>query len=133
MSYCRNPHNLAPNSLALTPNEAHKNQTIFGFGGAFTDAAGINIARLSSNAQQNLIHAYFGPEGRERFEKSIILGIGYTIARTPIASCDFSTHNYSYDDVDGDFNLSNFSLTQEDFKYKVRTISFRRPFLRSHS
>ena len=30
-------------------------QSIFGFGGAFTDAAGINIAKLSVPAQQNLI------------------------------------------------------------------------------
>ena len=30
-------------------------QSIFGFGGAFTDAAGINIAKLSVPAQQNLM------------------------------------------------------------------------------
>lgn len=36
-----------------------------------------------------------------------------------MASCDFSTHVYSYDDVDGDFNLTNFALTIEDYNYKV--------------
>ena len=46
-------------------------------------------------------------------------GIGYTVARTPMASCDFSTHEYSYDDSDGDFNLTNFALTMEDYNYKV--------------
>ena len=30
-------------------------QSIFGFGGAFTDAAGINIAKLSFSAQHNLM------------------------------------------------------------------------------
>ena len=36
-----------------------------------------------------------------------------------MASCDFSTHSYSYDDVEDDFELKNFSLAMEDIKYKV--------------
>ena len=32
-----------------------KYQKLYGFGGAFTDAAGINIAKLSSESQNNLI------------------------------------------------------------------------------
>ncbi|PAV90327.1 hypothetical protein WR25_25155 [Diploscapter pachys] len=36
-----------------------------------------------------------------------------------MASCDFSTHEYSYDDVANDFNLTNFNLTAEDFRYKI--------------
>ena len=36
-----------------------------------------------------------------------------------MASCDFSTHVYSYDDVDGDFELKNFKLVTEDIKYKI--------------
>ena len=36
-----------------------------------------------------------------------------------MASCDFSTHVYSYDDVEGDFQLKNFKLTVEDLKYKI--------------
>uniref|UniRef100_A0A914E1J5 Glucosylceramidase n=1 Tax=Acrobeloides nanus TaxID=290746 RepID=A0A914E1J5_9BILA len=97
-----------PNAINITLNETQKFQTIIGFGGAFTDAAGINLAKLSPGAQQNLIRSYYGPEG-----------IGYTLGRTPMASCDFSAREYSYDDVDGDFNLTNFALTQEDYIYKV--------------
>lgn len=36
-----------------------------------------------------------------------------------MASCDFSTHPYSYDDTDGDLQLSQFTLAPEDIKYKV--------------
>jgi glucosylceramidase len=36
-----------------------------------------------------------------------------------MASCDFSTREYSYDDVDGDFKLQHFALTLEDYQYKV--------------
>ncbi|KAK7486771.1 hypothetical protein BaRGS_00021918 [Batillaria attramentaria] len=83
-------------------------QSIIGFGGAFTDAAGINIASLPAEAQDKLIRAYFAPEGLE-----------YNIGRIPIASCDFSTHPYSYDDTDGDLELAHFTLAPEDLKYKI--------------
>lgn len=36
-----------------------------------------------------------------------------------MASCDFSTWPYSYDDHEGDFGMSNFSLVMEDFKLKI--------------
>ena len=36
-----------------------------------------------------------------------------------MASCDFSTHVYSYDDVEGDFELKHFKLTDEDLKLKI--------------
>lgn len=46
-------------------------------------------------------------------------GIEYNIGRIPMASCDFSTREYSYDDVAGDLSLSKFSLAMEDIKFKV--------------
>lgn len=86
-------------------------QSIIGFGGAFTDAAGINIQSLSASTQKNLLASYFSTEGIE-----------YTLGRIPMASCDFSMHPYSYDDNSGDFNLTKFSLTQEDKKFKIPII-----------
>jgi len=53
-----------------------------------------------------------------------LAGLEYTLARIPIASTDFSTHAYSYDDTPDDFDLSHFSLTSEDLKYKVRALCF---------
>lgn len=47
-----------------------------------------------------------------------ILGIEYNVARIPIASCDFSTRNYSYDDVANDFELEHFELANEDLTKK---------------
>lgn len=83
-------------------------QTILGIGGAFTDAAGINILNISSTLQQKLLSSYFSPDGIE-----------YSLGRIPMASCDFSTWPYSYDDHEGDFGMSNFSLVMEDFKLKI--------------
>uniref|UniRef100_A0AC35GP55 Glucosylceramidase n=2 Tax=Panagrolaimus sp. PS1159 TaxID=55785 RepID=A0AC35GP55_9BILA len=81
-------------------------QQIIGFGGAFTDATGINLNKLSPNVSKNIIRQYFSKDN----------GLGYTIGRVPMASCDFSTHEYSYDDIENDFNLINFNLTQCSLK-----------------
>ncbi|CAH1798081.1 unnamed protein product [Owenia fusiformis] len=94
--------------VVFTVFKNHTFQRILGFGGAFTDAAGINIASLSADTQTNLLKSYYSPEGIE-----------YSLGRVPMASCDFSTRPYSYDDSPGDFDLKNFSLAMEDLKYKI--------------
>ncbi|ULT94360.1 hypothetical protein L3Y34_003676 [Caenorhabditis briggsae] len=62
-------------------------QQIMGFGAAFTDAAGINMLTLPQAMQDQIIQQYFSDDG-----------LGYVFGRVPMASCDFSTHEYSYDD-----------------------------------
>ena len=63
--------NLAPAAIKITPNETQVRQTIFGFGGAFTDAAGINLQTLTAATQQNFINTYFGAEGGQTQEEHI--------------------------------------------------------------
>ncbi|KAJ9600720.1 hypothetical protein L9F63_026142 [Diploptera punctata] len=92
----------------FTVNQEITYQEMFGFGGAMTDASGINIASLSESAQENVLRSYFAPDGSE-----------YNMIRVPIAGSDFSTHAYSYDDVEGDVELNNFTLAEEDIKYKI--------------
>lgn len=72
-------------------------QEIVGFGGAFTEAAAVTFQGLSENLQQQVLKMYFGSEG-----------IGYSIGRVHINSCDFSVASYSFDDVAGDFELEHF-------------------------
>ncbi|XP_048476283.1 lysosomal acid glucosylceramidase [Rhincodon typus] len=86
-------------------------QQMKGFGGAITDAAAINILSLSAGSQENLLRSYFSEEGIE-----------YNIIRVPMASCDFSTRVYTYDDHPGDLDLQYFSLTEEDTKMKIPII-----------
>lgn len=85
-----------------------KYQTIVGFGGAFTDAAAINILSLPDPAKNNLLQAYFGEDG-----------LGNSLCRVPIGGSDFSTRPYSYDEHPGDVDLDQWELQEEDLEYKV--------------
>jgi glucosylceramidase len=67
---------------------------------------------LSSEATQNLIESYFGSDG-----------IQYNVIRVPLAGTDFSIREYSYDDFENDFDLSNFSLSAEDLNWKVNSFN----------
>lgn len=88
--------------VTIRINTAVKRQEIIGFGGAFTEAASLGFASLKQADQQQLIDAYFAPpeEG----------GNGYTVGRVHINSCDFSVASYSFDEVDGDYDLVHFDM-----------------------
>lgn len=58
-------------------------QTLRGFGGAFTDAAGYVYAQMPQEKRQELIRAYYSSDG-----------LRYSLGRTSIDSCDFSTEQY---------------------------------------
>ncbi|KAM6910060.1 lysosomal acid glucosylceramidase [Xenentodon cancila] len=92
--------------LTIVPDQ--KYQRIRGFGGAMTDAAAINMLSLSAGAREQLLRQYFSKDG-----------IGYSVVRVPIASCDFSTRLYTYADTPGDYNLDNFTLAPEDINMKI--------------
>lgn len=79
---------------------AARRQRILGFGGAFTDAAVVNFAALDATTQRRLLDAYWGRDG-----------IGYTLGRIPINSCDFTTSTYSFDEVPGDVALAHFDTS----------------------
>ncbi|KAG1709015.1 hypothetical protein DVH05_022646 [Phytophthora capsici] len=80
-------------------------QSIIGFGGAFTDSSAINLYRLDSGLQEALVNAYFGDDGLQ-----------YSIGRIPIGSTDFSLTIYSYNDVEGDLAMENFSIDMDKDK-----------------
>ncbi|XP_043259524.1 lysosomal acid glucosylceramidase-like [Colletes gigas] len=93
----------------LTVDTTKRYQTIAGFGGALTDSAGLNIKKLSSAAQDQLLRSYYDPK----------TGSGYNLARLPIGGSDFSTRPYTYDPYDNDTTLEHFNLAFEDHEYKI--------------
>ncbi len=86
-------------------------QVIEGFGGALTDAAAETYYKLPEKARREVLNAYFNRDG----------GIGYSLCRTHINSCDFSSASYSYDDVPGDTKLERFSI-DHDRKFRIPLI-----------
>jgi glucosylceramidase len=85
-------------------------QTFLGIGGALTDAAAETFAKLPEGKQRELLNAYFNPQE----------GIGYTLARTHINSCDFSSASYTYVN-DGDKELKSFDISP-DKQYRIPMI-----------
>ena len=88
-----------------------KFQTILGIGGALTDASAETFAKLPPAKQQEILKAYFDSS----------TGIGYTLARTNIHSCDFSSASYTYVD-EGDKELRSFTVNHDK--------QFRIPFVK---
>ncbi len=82
-------------------------QSVLGIGGALTDASAETFFKLPKNKQQEFLQAYYSTEK----------GIGYTLARTNIQSCDFSSGSYSYI-AEGDAALKTFSV-KHDEQYKI--------------
>ncbi|MDQ1139021.1 glycoside hydrolase family 30 protein [Pedobacter agri] len=87
-----------------------KYQTLVGIGGALTDASAETFAKLSKKNQQELLSAYYNKDK----------GIGYTLARTNIASCDFSSGSYTYVQ-DNDKDLKTFSVAHDE-QFKIPLI-----------
>eukprot|EP00929_Paragymnodinium_shiwhaense_P091391 TRINITY_DN51365_c0_g1_i1.p1 TRINITY_DN51365_c0_g1~~TRINITY_DN51365_c0_g1_i1.p1 ORF type:complete len:601 (+),score=82.30 TRINITY_DN51365_c0_g1_i1:76-1803(+) len=99
----------------VTVDTAETYQTILGFGGAFTEAAAVNFAKLSETDKDDFMRSYFAPPENG--------GNGYTMGRVHINSCDFSVKPYSFDDSSGDTDLSNFDMrVTHDQKHMVPMI-----------
>jgi glucosylceramidase len=92
-------------SVFVNPNKTF--QTFLGIGAAITDASAEVFAKLPQNKQDEFLKAYYDKDE----------GIGYTLARTSIHSCDFSSGSYTYV-ADGDKELTTFSI-DHDRQYRI--------------
>ncbi len=95
-------------SVFINPNKTF--QEFMGIGGAITDASAEVFAKLPPAKQQELLSAYFDKEQ----------GIAYSLCRTPIHSCDFSSGSFTYID-EGDTSLESFSI-EHDMAYRIPMI-----------
>src|SRR6202012_975826 len=82
-------------------------QTMLGIGGALTDASAETFYKLPKDKQKEFLAAYYDKTK----------GIGYTLGRTNIQSCDFSSDSYSYIS-EGDASLKTFDINH-DKKYRI--------------
>ena len=95
-------------SVFVEPNKTF--QTLVGIGGAITDASAETFAKLNPKKQEELLNAYYSKDK----------GIGYTLLRTNIHSCDFSSESYTYI-KEGDSTLTSFSI-EHDKKFRIPLI-----------
>lgn len=86
-------------------------QRITGWGGAFTDAAAINVFSLNKTTQDKIIKSYYSKSG-----------LDYHTGRINMGGCDFSPRPYTYVDTPGDVDLNTFTLQEEDLDYKIPLI-----------
>ncbi len=99
------------NEISVFVQPGKRFQTIVGIGAAITDASAETFAKLPKEKQLELMEAYFDKKK----------GIGYTLGRTHINSCDFSSASYTYV-AEGDQELKSFSIQHDK--------AFRIPFLK---
>jgi glucosylceramidase len=96
--------------ISVFVDPTKKFQTFLGIGGAITDASAEVFAKLSKAKQQEFLEAYYSTKN----------GIGYSLARTTIHSCDFSTDSYTYVE-EGDSDLKTFNI-DHDRQYRIPLI-----------
>ena len=75
-------------------------QEIVGFGGALTESSAWVLAQLPTEQRMEILRRYYDPKE----------GIGYTLARTHLNSCDFSLSMWSLTPTPGDYDLLDFTL-----------------------
>lgn len=92
----------------VNPNK--KFQTFIGIGGAITDASAEVYAKLSDEAQKEFLQAYFSKQN----------GVGYSLIRTNMNSCDFGSDSYTYIE-EGDKELKTFNI-EHDRRFKLPLI-----------
>lgn len=92
----------------VNPNKTF--QKFWGIGGAITDASAEVFAKLSEKKQEEFLKSYYDLDE----------GIGYTLARIPIHSCDFSSASFTYV-TDSDKELKSFDISH-DREFKIPLI-----------
>lgn len=95
------------NETAVFVDPDKQFQSFIGIGAALTDASAETFAKLSKEKQQEFLTAHFDAQK----------GLGYTLARTNINSCDFSSSSYTYT-ADNDKELKTFNI-EPDRKFKI--------------
>ena len=100
--------------IFVDPN--FKYQKLIGIGGAITDASAETFAKLPKAQQKEFLEAYFGKDG-----------LGYSLVRTNMNSCDFSTDSYTYV-KENDKALNSFDISH-DRKYKIPLLKLAQKYI----
>ena len=92
--------------VVIDIDEGTSYQEMIGFGAAMTDASAYLIQHKLGAQHDAILHELFGRNP----------GIGLSFVRVPMGASDFSTHDYSYDDMPAgqtDSALSRFTIDED--------------------
>jgi glucosylceramidase len=78
-------------------------QTIRGFGTCFNELGWTSLNMLKADDREAVMKELFAPE----------VGANFTICRMPVGANDFSLDWYSYNENDGDFEMTKFSIDHD--------------------
>jgi len=78
-------------------------QAVEGFGTCFNELGWISLSALSLADRDSIMRELFSPG----------VGANFTVCRMPVGANDFSLEWYSYDEIDGDFEMRNFSIAND--------------------
>jgi glucosylceramidase len=78
-------------------------QTVDGFGACFNELGWTSLSALPVADRETIFRELFAPG----------VGANFTVCRMPLGANDFSRDWYSYDETAGDFEMTNFSITND--------------------
>lgn len=92
-----------PNGTTIVIDTSTKKQKMLGIGSSFTESSAFVLAHLPEDQRKELMMKIYSKQGAN-----------FPIARTHIGACDFSVDGkYSYADLEGDKELSSFTLNPD--------------------
>lgn len=89
-------------NISISEDNCH--QTVKGFGACFNELGWTSLAWLSEEDRNTVMKELFHPTDGARFN----------ICRMPIGANDFSRDWYSYNETQGDFDMKNFSIANDE-------------------
>jgi len=78
-------------------------QTIDGFGACFNEMGWTSLSLLSQTHRDSILKELFAPN----------VGANFSICRMPLGANDFSRDWYSYNETEGDFEMTKFSIEND--------------------
>ncbi len=103
--------------IAISISSDKTAQTVDGFGACFNEMGWTSLALLNETQRTEVMQELFKPN----------YGANFTICRMPLGANDFSEDWYSYNETDGDFDMTNFSI-ENDHKTLIPFINSAKAF-----
>ena len=94
------PSSNSPDVVINTQLTLHE---IEGFGTCFNELGWTSLQRLNETDREAIMKELFDPGA----------GANFTICRMPVAANDFARNWYSYNETEGDFDMANFSIAND--------------------